>query len=195
MLETLFGSRLRARVLGWLFTHPDERYFVRQLNGLLEEDSTNLSRELARLERIGILVSTTEGKQKYYRVNRDCPVYDELHGLIVRSAGLADVLRGALAPAAEQIPVAFVFGSIAGGGEDKSSDVDVMVVGDVSSGDVVSLLYDAERKLGREVNTVVYPAAEFKKKVKEDHHFVKAVLDGEKIFMIGDESELARLAK
>jgi len=195
MLETLCGSRLRAKVLGWLFTHPDERYFVRQLTALLEEDSTNLSRELARLERIGILVSTTEGKQKYYRVNRDCPVYDELHGLIVKSAGLADILRAALAPAAEQIPVAFVFGSIAGGGEDKSSDVDVMVVGDVSSGDVASLLYDAERKLGREVNTVVYPAAEFKKKVKEGHHFVKAVLDGEKIFMIGDESELARLAK
>ncbi len=195
MLETLFGSRLRAKVLGWLFTHPDERYFVRQLTKLLKEDSTNLSRELARLEKIGILVSTMEGKQKYYRVNRESPIYDELHGLIVKTAGLVDVFRAALAPAVGQIRVAFVFGSIASGSEDKSSDIDVMVVGDISSVDVVSLLSEAEKKLGREVNTVVYPMAEFKRKVREDHHFVKAVLKGEKIFLIGDESELARLAE
>jgi len=195
MLETILGSKLRSKVLGWLFTHPDERYFVRQLTSLLKEDSTNVSRELIRLEKTGVLVSTKEGKQKYYQANRKSPVYNELHGLIVKTMGVADVLRSALAPSAGRIKVAFIFGSIAIGNEDKASDIDVMVVGDISFGDVVFLLSPAEEKLKREINTVVYPLAEFTKKVKTDHHFVKTVIEGKKIFLVGDESELARLVK
>ncbi len=194
MLETILGSKLRVKVLGWLFTHPDERYFVRQLTSLLREDSTNVSRELIRLEKTGVLVSTREGKQKYYQANRKSPIYDELHGLIVKTTGVVDVLRSALAPSAGRIKVAFVFGSIASGNEDKTSDIDVMVVGAISFGDVVSLLSSAEEKLGREINSVVSPISEFKQKVRDDHHFVKTVLEGEKIFLIGGEGELRRLA-
>jgi len=194
MLETLLGSKLRAKVLGWLFSHPDERYFVRQLTSLVKEDSTNVSRELIRLEKTGILISTTEGKQKYYQANQESPLFNELHGLIVKTAGVADVLRSALALKQEQIKLAFIFGSIASGNERRRSDIDVMVVGKISFEEAVSLLSPAEEKLSREVNPVVYPVAEFKNKVKEDHHFVKTVLEDEKIFLIGDEGELAKLA-
>jgi len=195
MLETLLGSKLRVKVLGWLFMHPDERYFVRQLTALVKEDSTNVSRELARLAKSGILVSTVEGRQKYYQANRGSPVFSELHGLIVKTAGVADVLRAALEPARGKIRVAFVFGSIAGGGEQRSSDIDVMIVGKISFGDAVELLSAAEEKLGREINAVVYPVAEFKKKVREDRHFVRAVLGGPKIFLTGDEGELGKLTQ
>ena len=85
MLEILFGSRLRAKVLGWLYSHPDERFFVRQLTTLVGEDSTNASRELARLATIGILVSTTEGKQKYYQANRKSPVFKELNSMACKT--------------------------------------------------------------------------------------------------------------
>jgi predicted nucleotidyltransferase len=91
--------------------------------------------------------------------------------------------------------VAFIFGSVARSADDKKSDIDVMIVGRISFGDVVSLLSPAEEKLAREVNSVVYPVAEFKQRVKEDHYFVKTVLEGEKIFLIGDESELRGLAE
>ena len=193
MLEMILGSKLRSKVLGWLFTHPDERYFVRQLTSLLREDSTNVSRELIRLEKTGILVSTKEGKQKYYQANRKSPIYDELHGLIIKTTGVADVLRSALAPSAGRIKVAFVFGSIASGNEDKASDIDMMVVGAISFGDIVNLLSTAEERLGREINTVVYPVSEFRKKLKEDHYFVKNVVESEKLFIIGDEYGLAGL--
>ncbi len=194
MLETLLGSKLRAKVLGWLFSHPDERYFVRQLTALVSEDSTNVSRELARLERTGILVSTTEGKQKYYQANQKSPLFDELHGLMLKTVGVADVLRSALIPAQEKIKAAFIFGSIAARNENRRSDIDVMVIGRISFEEIVSLLSPAEEKLRREVNPVVYPVAEFKKKVKEGHHFVRTVLEDRKIFLIGDEDELTKLA-
>lgn len=87
MLETIFGSKLRAKVLGWLFSHTDERYFVRQLTALLGEDSTNVSRELARLEKAGILVATAEGKQKYYQANKQSPVFNELKSLLTYMTG------------------------------------------------------------------------------------------------------------
>ena len=181
-------------MLGWLFTHPDERYFVRQLTSLLKEDSTNVSRELARLEKTGILVSTKEGKQKYYQANRKSPVYDELHGLVVKTVGVVDVLRSALAPATERIKVAFVFGSIASGNEDKASDIDMIIIGEISFGDVSALLHEAEEQLGREINQVVYSQQEFNTRVAQQQNFVTNVLNNEKIFIIGDEYELKRLA-
>jgi predicted nucleotidyltransferase len=193
VLGTLLGSKLRAKVLGWLFTHPDERYFVRQLTALVVEDSTNVSRELARLEKTGILVSTTEGKQKYYQANRQSPLFNELHGIIVKTAGVADVLRSALIPSIGQIKVAFIFGSIASGDGRRRSDIDVMIVGRISFEDVVSLLTPAEEKLGREVNPVVYPITEFKQKIRDNHHFLNTVLEGDKILLIGNEGELAKL--
>jgi len=195
MLETLLGSKLRAKVLGWLFSHPDERYFVRQLTSLVKEDSTNVSRELARLEKTGILVTTTEGKQKYYQANRQSPLFNELHGLMLKTVGVADIIKKALEPRMADIKLAFIFGSVARSTDDRRSDIDLMMVGKISFGDAVSLLTPAEQKLGREVNLVVYPIAEFKKKVKEDHHFVKTVLEDEKIFVIGDEDELRKLAE
>jgi len=108
---------------------------------------------------------------------------------------MADIIRQSLATNADKIRVAFIFGSVARSTDDRRSDIDLMMVGKISFGDAVSLLTPAEQKLGREVNLVVYPIAEFKKKVKEDHHFVKTVLEDEKIFVIGDEDELRKLAE
>lgn len=141
MLETLLGSKLRAKVLGWLFSHPDERYFVRQLTALVKEDSTNVSRELARLEKTGILISTTEGKQKYYQANKQSPVFNDLKGLLTFAAD-----GGALntaSPAAVRIKIPqeklaefcrrrhikklSLFGSVLRDDFGPDSDVDVLV--------------------------------------------------------------------
>jgi predicted nucleotidyltransferase len=195
MLEGLFGSRVRAKVLAWLLTHPDERYFVRQLMGLLSEDSTNLSRELARLAKMGILTCQEEGRQKYYQVNRDSPVFEELRGLAVKTFAVADVLRQALTPLAPDIRLAFVFGSFAEGREDTGSDVDLAIIGDTSLARVSKALAPAAEKLGREINPVVYPVAEFQSKLADGHHFVNSLLKAKKIFLIGDEDDLAGLAE
>lgn len=194
MLHILLGSKLRANVLAWLLCHPDERYFVRQLESILGEDSTNLSRELAQLAELGILVSQTEGRQKYYQADKHCPIFPELQGLAIKTVGVADVLRAALADLTGRIQVAFVYGSFAQGQPRAGSDVDLMVVGDVTFAEVVAALREAQQKLGREVNPTVYPPEELREKVAADHHFVNAVLRGPKILLIGDEDDLAGVA-
>jgi len=195
MLAKLLGSKLRAEVLGWLFLHPDERYFVRQLKGLLDEDSTNISRELARLEKMDILTCQTEGRQKYYQVNHKCPVFSELEGLVRKTAGLADMLRDILKPLSKKIKIAFIYGSLAKGSAKSQSDVDLMVIGSCAFAEVVEVLMPVQDRLGREVNPSVYPVEEFQKKVAVEHHFIKTVLSGHKIFLIGDEGELTKLAQ
>ena len=195
LLESLLGSRLRARLLGWLFSHPDERFFVRQLASLLGEDSTNLSRELARLAEQGIVLSSREGQQKYYQVNPRCSVYPELRGLILKTSGLGDVLREGLRSLADRIRTAFVFGSFASVKEDADSDIDLVVLGDVSLGELVEALGPAQSQLGREVNPVVYPISEMREKLSEGHHFLSSVLAGPKLFVMGSQDELDRLAR
>jgi len=195
LLSNLFGSRLRAKVLGWLFTHTDERYFVRQLTALLGEDSTNLSRELSRLEKMGLLISTTSGKQKYYQTDPQSPIFNELHNLMIKTAGLYDILRFALAPAGERITLAFVFGSFASANENRSSDIDVMIIGDIKFTEVINLFSPVQKSLSREINPVVYPVAEFISRVREEHYFIKNILSDRKIFLVGDESVLNRLVQ
>jgi len=109
--------------------------------------------------------------------------------------GVADVLRQSLVPLADKVQVSFIFGSVARSADDRRSDIDLMVIGRITFGEVVSLLKPAEEMVGREINPVVYPVAEFKKKVKSDHHFVRTVVEEAKIFVIGDEDELRKLAE
>jgi predicted nucleotidyltransferase len=184
-----------AKVLAWLLTHPDERYFVRQLMGLLSEDSTNLSRELARRAKMGILTCQEEGRQKYYQVNRDSPVFEELRGLAVKTFAGADVLRQALTPLTPDIRLAFVFGSFAEAREDTGSDGDLAVIGDTGLAQVSRALAPAAEKLGREINPVVYPVAEFQSKLEDGHHFINSLLTAKRIFLTGDEDDLRELAE
>lgn len=195
MLDILFGSKLRAKALSWMLAHPDEWYYIRQLTSILQVDSTNLSRELSRLTGIGILLSRVEGRQKYYRANEGSPIFMELRGLVVKTGGVGDILRKALAPLAERIRAAFIFGSVAEGREQASSDVDLMIIGNVSLGELVKVLGPGQAALGREINPVVYLPDEFQARVQEGHHFLKQVLSENKVYVIGGEDELNRLAQ
>ena len=195
MLASLFGSQLRANVISFLMLHADESFFVRQLAGLIHEDPTNVSRELNKLSKAGILVSHTAGREKYYQANGDSPIFEELRSLAVKTSGLADVLRGALVPFSGRIKVAYIYGSFASGDNTAASDIDVMVIGNVVFKDIVKAFNKSQSLLNREINPTVYPADEFVGKIESKNHFLLRVLEGQKIFLIGDEYELAGLAE
>jgi predicted nucleotidyltransferase len=190
----LFG-KTRQAVLALLYSRADTSFYTKQILDAIKTGRGTVQRELKNLTDTGIIIREVQGRQVYYRANEKCPIFDELKSIVRKTFGVADVLRQCLAPKADIVQLAFIFGSVARSADDRRSDIDLIVVGRISFGDVVSLLSPAEEKLGREVNAVVYPVAEFKKKVKEDHHFVKTALEDEKIFLIGDEEELRRLAK
>lgn len=135
------------------------------------------------------------GHQVYFRANRDSPLFEELRGIVVKTFGVADVLRSSLAPLGKRIRAAFIYGSLARGDARPESDVDVMVVGDPAFADVAERLGPAETTLRRSVNPTVYPDLEFSEKAAAGNAFVATVLEQPKIFLIGDEGELRRLAE
>ncbi len=185
MLEQLLGSRLRARVIGWLFTHPDERFYVRQLAALLSEDSSNLSRELARLESIGIVTSERDGQQKYYRPNPRSSVFEELKRIAMKTAGVVDVLREALESHGESIWTAFLFGSHARQEQTADSDIDLMIIGDVDEIALQDSIARAESELRRTVNYSLLSQQEYDEKRGSGDGFVASVLRGPKVVVLG----------
>lgn len=190
----MFGKARRS-VLGLLFTHSDRAYYLREIARLTGLSPGALQRELARLTAAGLLARRRDGRQVYYRANRESPLFTEIRSLMVKTSGVADVLRGVLEPLFGKVRVAFVYGSMAKGAETSGSDVDVMVIGDVSFRKAVEVLGGAQEALGREVNPSVYSAREFRRRASSREHFVRALLRGPKVFLIGDEDELARLAR
>ena len=193
LTETLLGKTRRA-ILSILYGHADEQFYLRQLVRLTGCGIGAVQRELKALAEAGIIIRTKQGKQVYYQVNDRSAVYPELKSLIMKTAGMGDALKTAILPLAERILTAFVYGSVARGNETKESDVDLFVVGDVTLAEIVKALAPAQLTLNREINPTVYPVKEFKAKRKGGHHFITSILEVDKVFLIGDEHDLAKLA-
>jgi predicted nucleotidyltransferase len=187
--EKIFGSRIRAKILGWLFTHPDESFFVRQIALILQEDPTNVSREMANLEDLGILKSKRNGNLKHFQTNPDCSFFKELKGLVLKTTGVAGQIRASLDKLAG-IKYAFIYGSYAKGEERADSDVDLLIIGDVDMDRLDSNLGKLEKTLGREINYVLYSMKEFKSKKKAKDGFLMDVLSSKKIMAVGAENGL-----
>lgn len=194
MLASLLFGSYRQRILGLLLLHPDEDFHVREIARLTGTSAGTVHKELARLADAGVLARSRLGNQVRYAANRACPIFEELAGIMRKTAGLSDVLRDALAIFQERIVVALVFGSVARGEERAGSDVDVLVVGDLGFAEAVEALYSAQASLGREINPVVMTAAELHGKLAAGDPFLKEILTREKMFLIGDEHDLGELA-
>ena len=188
-MEKIFGSRIRAKILGWFFTHTDESFFVRQIASILKEDPTNVSREMAKLEELGILRSKRNGNLKHFQANPECPFFKELKGLVLKTTGVAGRIRAAMEKLAG-IEYAFIYGSYAKGEEKADSDVDLLIIGDVDMDRLDSNLGKLEKTLGREINYVLYSMEEFKSKKKAKDGFLMDVLSGKKIMLVGAENGL-----
>jgi uncharacterized protein len=194
-LGTALFGKIRRAVLSLLYARADEEFYIRYILRTVGAGHGSVQRELKRLAEAGILRRTARGRQVYYQANPDSPIFPELKSLIVKTAGIGDILLNALAPLAERIKIAFIFGSIAKGEETRRSDIDLLIIGDVSFMDVVTSLQAAQKTTGREINPTVYPFKEFESKIETNQHFLATILDEPKLFLIGDENELSRLAK
>ena len=192
--RTLFGKTRRA-VLSLLYSQVDDAFYLRQIVRAAGVGLGAVQRELKQLSDAGIIQRIVRGRQVYYQANPQCPVFAELKALVMKTVGIAAVIQAALAPLADRIRIAAIYGSIARSEEYRGSDVDLLVVGEAAFAEIVSALHQAQSTINREINPTVYPPAEFRSKVAAGHHFLNAVLKEPVLFLVGDKRELARLAK
>jgi predicted nucleotidyltransferase len=190
---SLFGET-RSALLALLYGHIDESFYQRQLIRAIGAGHGAIQRELKQLADMGLIVRKLQGNQVLYHANTNSPIFAEIKSLITKTAGVHDAIRSALAPLESQIEVAFVFGSVARQEEGAKSDVDLMILGDVSFSDVVAAVARAQKTLAREINPNVFAVPEFRSKLAAGNHFLRSVMKEKKLFVLGSEHELKKLA-
>ncbi len=189
--DALF-TQTQQRVLGLVFGQPNRSFTVSEVIAASDGGSGAIHRELRRLADTGLVTTQHVGNQKRYQADPASPVFDELVGIIQKTVGMAQPLRDALAPIADRITHAFVYGSVAKRSDTASSDIDLMVISDtLAYADVFAALEPAVQQLGRPVNPTVYSWEEMAKRVKTRNAFVTKVLEQPKIWLIGEPNDLS----
>ena len=189
--DVLF-SGVQRRVLGLLFGQPERSFYANEIARIGMTGRGALQRELERMTSSGLITMTLIGRQKHYQANRKAPIFQELRGIVLKTFGLADVLRTALASSSDPVHVAFICGSVAKGTDSATSDIDVMVIADrMTYSHLFETFAEAEQMLGRKVNPTLYSMEDFTKKRRGDNHFVTRVIDQPKIMLIGDENDIS----
>lgn len=190
LADALF-PKVQQRVLGLLFVNADRSFYTNEIVRFVDSGIGVVQRELEKLAASGLVSVTRIGNQKHYQANPDAPIFDELRGIMLKTVGLADILRLALLPLVGRIQAAFIYGSIAKGSDTVRSDIDVLIISDaLAYAEVYGALSPSEVQLGRSVNPSIYAMAELQRKLANDNAFVARVLEQPKIFLIGSANDL-----
>ncbi len=185
MMNEIIGSKSRVKLMTLFLLSPGERFYVRELVRKTGENINSVRRELQRLERVGLLTSEREGNMKYYEVNREAPIYEELKRIFLKTEGVGKVIEDNLAKLGD-IRAAFIYGSFARGEERLGSDIDVVIVGEVEEEKLIELVSEVEGRIGRQINYVLFTPEEFESRKKKKDLFVTNVLMEPKIMLVGD---------
>lgn len=166
---------------------------VREIERRSGLNDSTIRQELRKLVRLDLVHSRRDSNRVYYRAKTGNPLYPEIRNLVLKTSGLADVLKPALRD--KRIRLAFVFGSTARGEEKAGSDVDLMVIGELGLRDLSGLLSGIEERIGREINPHVLHEDEFRRRVQAKEHFVTSVMKSPKIFIRGSQDELEAVGR
>ena len=191
-MELLFSSSARVKILTLFLLNPESRFYQREIEGLTGLPIRAVQREVERLETLGLLQRTVEGNRVYYQVERGFFLFPELRSMILKTTGLGSLLRERLRDE-DRIKVAFIYGSYAANQETTASDIDLFVIGELSSKELHMAVREAEKVIHREINYTLFSPEEFSQKTQARNGFVLNVLGGPKIFLKGDEGALQSL--
>jgi len=192
MLELLFSSTARVKVLALLLLNPETSFYQREISALTDLPIRAVQREVERLQTLGLLTSFTRGNQVHYQINRDFFLFPELKSIFLKTVGLTALL-GSVLKEAENIVLAFIYGSYAADQESTASDIDLLVVGTLSSRALHTSLQEAEKLTRRQINYTLFSPEEFRTRAQTGNGFLQNVLTGPKLFLIGDEDALRAL--
>jgi predicted nucleotidyltransferase len=195
MLKNLFTSEVRILLLSRFLMNEDREFYLRQLSSHFNLSPRHVSLELKNLQNIGIINKRIAGNLHYYNINRRHPLFKELKSIFLKTIGLKDVILRYLNGYNERIQYAFIYGSMARGDAASDSDIDLMMIGDISSRQISAEMIEAGNELQREINFSIFSLEEFKSRLRKKDHFVSSLMNGEKVFVIGDANELERMVQ
>jgi DNA-binding transcriptional ArsR family regulator len=193
ILSEILSSKMRAEIFRLLFGVADKELHVREIERQSGLTLGTVRQELKKLSEMDLVKARREGNRLYYRANEEHPLFNDIRNIVLKTSGLVEVLREALDR--KEVKVAFVFGSIARKDEGARSDVDLMVIGDVSLRKAVGWLSSVAERVGREINPHAFSVGEFQKRKESGDHFLTTVLNSPKLFIKGDNHALAAVGR
>ena len=193
MLNKLFSSKTRVEILKLFLFNPNNSFYQRQISNLTAKSIRGVQREVDKLNRMGLIERLIQGNRIYYKLNKKCSITQDLKNIFFKSVGIAEVLKDNFKE--KKIKIAFIYGSYAKGEESLLSDIDLIVIGNVSSKELSNILSKPKRELIREINYVVFSLDEFINKAVQKDHFINSILKDKKIYIIGNKDELKGLIK
>lgn len=193
MIEALF-SNSKAKILTLLYGDPERRYYAREMERELGIRISHLLKELEKLSIAGLVAASKDGNRNYYQANQANPIFEELTNIIRKTSRLSSEITDALGPIKHQVLLALIYGSVARDEDHSESDIDLLVVGDVSLKNLSLALSPVAQTLKREIAPVLYSPKEFATKYQAKNHFIRSVLDQPIRILIGDDSVIRDLA-
>ena len=188
-LAEILSSKVRAEIFRLLFGIQKRELHVREIERQAGLSIATVRQELQKLVQMQLLITRRDGNRLYYRANTEHPLFPDIRTIVLKTSGMVEVLKRALNK--KGIRIAFIFGSIAQNQEGARSDVDLIVIGKVSLRSLSNWLSNVTEEIGRDINPHILSAVEFKKRKKEGDHFLSTVLNSPRLFIIGNEDELA----
>lgn len=193
LLNAIF-PKARQRILGLLYVKPDQDFHTNEIIRLTNTGTGAIQRELEILSGGSLISIQLVGNQKRYKANQQSPIFKELRSIVLKTFGLADVLRETLSPLQHRVQIAFIYGSIAKQSDNALSDIDVMIIGnDLTYSDFFKIMTETESKLDRKINPIFHTPHEWKQKIEEKNHFITNLTNQPKIFLLGTEDDLKKL--
>ena len=190
----LKNSKTREKILKLFFLDTEKKYYLRELERILNLPVGNIRRELLSLEKTGLFKRQEMGKQVYYSLNKDSSIFEEFKRIVSKTIGVERVLGKDLM----KIPglkIAFLYGSFAKNRENSLSDIVLFIIGKVDEDELIKFISRAENELSREINYVIFSESDLREKLKGEDIFLTEVVSGKKIFLIGNENELEKIIK
>lgn len=184
----------KALLLRLFYTNPDHQFYIHEVGRILNKKPGVFQRTLYEMEREGILRSEYKANARYFRANRDYPLYDEYKSIVFKTIGVIGSVKEVLEKAGP-IDFSFVYGSFAKRKENYLSDIDVVIIGSPDEDKIIRDFEKLEKQLKREINFKLYSLKEFLTGVRHKDPFLLGILKDQRIMLIGGEDELRETAE
>jgi len=193
-LVIMFGSETRVEILKLLLLNPDTSFYIREISSRVGLAFSMVYKELANLKDLGLVIEERKGKIRLFKINNQSLLYEDLKMIFIKTVGLGDIITEHLQKF-DKIRYAFIYGSFARGQQLKTSDVDLLIVGDLKEEKLIKAISEMEESQGREINYILWSEREFEKRAKTKHHLLAEIADNPVIGLVGDVDEFRQTVK
>jgi len=193
-LVIMFGSETRVKILKLLLLNPDTSFYIKEISTRVGLAFSMVYKELANLKNLGLVIEERKGKLRLFKINKQSLLYENLKMIFIKTVGLGDIVTEHLQKL-DKIRYAVIYGSFARGQQLKTSDVDLLIIGNLDEEKLIKAISEMEKSLDREINYILWSEKEFKKRVKTKYHLLTEIADNPVIGLVGDADEFRRTVK